>query len=110
MPGCDMPSGDETDDAVVDTAGAIAEMIDLGTDLAGRYLIDRDDLCASDHPGPNSPALPFAEAAPMACAGVTTFDGLRQARAKAGGLVAVPGMCGLGHLGVQFSRPWVLKP
>lgn len=46
----------------------------------------------------------FAEAAPMGCAGVTTFNGLRRTRAKAGDLVAVIGIGGLGHLGVQFSR------
>jgi alcohol dehydrogenase len=46
----------------------------------------------------------FAEAAPMGCAGVTTFNGLRKTRAKAGDLVAVLGIGGLGHLGVQFSR------
>lgn len=46
----------------------------------------------------------FAEAAPMGCAGVTTFNGLRKTRAKAGDLVAVIGIGGLGHLGVQFSR------
>ena len=48
--------------------------------------------------------LSFAEAAPMGCAGVTTFNGLRGTRAKAGDLVAVLGVGGLGHLGVQFSR------
>src|SRR6195952_770002 len=48
--------------------------------------------------------LSFVEAAPMSCAGVTTFNGLRQTRAKAGDLVAVIGIGGLGHLGVQFSR------
>jgi alcohol dehydrogenase len=46
----------------------------------------------------------FAEAAPMGCAGVTTYNGLRKTRAKAGDLVAVLGIGGLGHLGVQFSR------
>jgi alcohol dehydrogenase len=35
---------------------------------------------------------------------VTTFNGLRRTRAKAGDLVAVLGIGGLGHLGVQFSR------
>jgi len=40
----------------------------------------------------------------MGCAGVTTFNGLRQTRAKAGDLVAVLGVGGLGHLGVQWSR------
>ncbi len=48
--------------------------------------------------------LSFVEAAPMSCAGVTTFNGLRQTRAKAGDLVAILGVGGLGHLGVQFSR------
>jgi alcohol dehydrogenase len=48
--------------------------------------------------------LTFAEAAPLGCAGVTTFNGLRRTRAKAGDLVAVLGIGGLGHLGVQFSR------
>jgi alcohol dehydrogenase len=48
--------------------------------------------------------LSFVEAAPMGCAGVTTFNGLRQTRARAGDLVAVLGIGGLGHLGLQFAR------
>lgn len=48
--------------------------------------------------------LSFVEAAPLGCAGVTTFNGLRRTRAKAGDLVAVLGIGGLGHLGVQFAR------
>jgi alcohol dehydrogenase len=48
--------------------------------------------------------LSFVEAAPMGCAGATTFNGLRSTRAKAGDLVAVLGIGGLGHLGVQWSR------
>ncbi|MGE0220778.1 alcohol dehydrogenase catalytic domain-containing protein [Mycolicibacterium sp.] len=48
--------------------------------------------------------LSFVEAAPMGCAGVTTFNGLRKTHAKAGDLVAVLGVGGLGHLGVQWSR------
>lgn len=48
--------------------------------------------------------LSFVEAAPMGCAGVTTFNGLRQTRAKAGDVVAILGIGGLGHLGVQWSR------
>ena len=48
--------------------------------------------------------LSFVEAAPMGCAGVTTFNGLRSTRAKAGDLVAVLGIGGLGHLGVQWAR------
>jgi alcohol dehydrogenase len=48
--------------------------------------------------------LSFAEAAPMGCAGVTTFNALRRTAAVPGDLVAVLGIGGLGHLGVQWSR------
>jgi len=47
--------------------------------------------------------LSFAEAAPMGCAGVTTFHALRSTRALPGDRVAVLGLGGLGHLGVQFA-------
>ncbi|MFI4946758.1 MAG: zinc-binding dehydrogenase, partial [Burkholderiales bacterium] len=47
--------------------------------------------------------LTAAEAAPLMCAGVTTFNSLRNAGARAGDLVAVLGIGGLGHLGVQFA-------
>jgi D-arabinose 1-dehydrogenase-like Zn-dependent alcohol dehydrogenase len=43
------------------------------------------------------------DAAPLMCAGVTTYNSLRHAGAKAGDLVAVLGIGGLGHLGVQFA-------
>ncbi|WP_067667774.1 alcohol dehydrogenase catalytic domain-containing protein [Nocardia miyunensis] len=48
--------------------------------------------------------LSLAEAAPMGCAGVTTFHALRESRATAGDRVAILGIGGLGHLGVQFAR------
>jgi propanol-preferring alcohol dehydrogenase len=48
--------------------------------------------------------ISFPEAAPMLCAGVTTFNSLRNAGARAGDLVAVQGLGGLGHLGVMFAR------
>jgi D-arabinose 1-dehydrogenase-like Zn-dependent alcohol dehydrogenase len=44
------------------------------------------------------------EAAPLLCAGITTFNGLRRAGTRAGGRVAVLGIGGLGHLGVQFAQ------
>ena len=44
-----------------------------------------------------------AEAAPLLCAGITTFNALRHSGLKAGDLVAVLGIGGLGHLGVQFA-------
>jgi alcohol dehydrogenase len=48
-------------------------------------------------------ALSAAEAGPMACAGVTVFHGLRASSARPGDLVAVLGIGGLGHLGVQYA-------
>ena len=47
--------------------------------------------------------LSFVEAAPLMCAGVTTFNSLRHSGARPGDLVAVLGIGGLGHLGVQFA-------
>jgi D-arabinose 1-dehydrogenase-like Zn-dependent alcohol dehydrogenase len=43
------------------------------------------------------------EAAPLMCAGITTFNALRNSGARAGDVVAIFGMGGLGHLGVQFA-------
>lgn len=43
------------------------------------------------------------EAAPLLCAGVTTYNALRHSGARGGDLVAVQGIGGLGHLGVQFA-------
>jgi alcohol dehydrogenase, propanol-preferring len=48
--------------------------------------------------------LSSAGAAPLLCAGITTFSALRNAPAKAGDLVAVLGIGGLGHLAVQCAR------
>lgn len=46
----------------------------------------------------------FLEAGPLLCAGVTTFNSLRNAGARSGDLVGIQGLGGLGHLGVQFAR------
>lgn len=43
------------------------------------------------------------EAAPLMCAGITTFNALRRSSARPGDLIAVLGLGGLGHLGVQFA-------
>ena len=48
--------------------------------------------------------LASVDAAPLLCAGLTTFGALRNSSAKAGDLVAVLGIGGLGHLGVQYAR------
>jgi D-arabinose 1-dehydrogenase-like Zn-dependent alcohol dehydrogenase len=49
-------------------------------------------------------SLDAAEAAPLMCAGITTFNALRHSGALPGDLVAVQGIGGLGHLGVQFAQ------
>ena len=47
--------------------------------------------------------LSATEAAPLLCAGVTTYNALRESGARPGDLVAILGIGGLGHLGVQFA-------
>jgi D-arabinose 1-dehydrogenase-like Zn-dependent alcohol dehydrogenase len=47
--------------------------------------------------------LPPGDAAPLMCAGVTTFNALRNSGARPGDVVAVLGLGGLGHLGVQYA-------
>lgn len=53
--------------------------------------------------------LSFEEAAPLLCAGITTFNSLRHSGARAGDLVAVQGIGGLGHLGIQYASKLGLK-
>jgi len=48
--------------------------------------------------------LTSVEAAPLLCAGLTTFNALRNAGARPGELVAIQGIGGLGHLAVQYAR------
>ena len=48
--------------------------------------------------------LSSVDAAPLLCAGLTTFNALRNSSARPGDLVAVQGIGGLGHLGVQYAR------
>ncbi|MFZ3341846.1 MAG: alcohol dehydrogenase [Terriglobales bacterium] len=48
--------------------------------------------------------LPADEAAPLLCAGITVFNALRNSGARSGDLVAVQGIGGLGHLGIQYAR------
>ena len=48
--------------------------------------------------------LPAEEAGPFMCAGVTVFNALRNSGARGGDVVAVHGIGGLGHLGVQYAR------
>jgi len=48
--------------------------------------------------------LDFKTAAPLLCAGVTTFNGIRQVGAKGGSVVVIQGVGGLGHYAIQFAR------
>jgi D-arabinose 1-dehydrogenase-like Zn-dependent alcohol dehydrogenase len=48
--------------------------------------------------------LSAEDAAPLLCAGLTTYNALRHSGARGGDLVAILGIGGLGHLGVQFAR------
>jgi D-arabinose 1-dehydrogenase-like Zn-dependent alcohol dehydrogenase len=63
-----------------------------------QYMIARHEAVAAI-----PDALSPTEAAPILCAGVTTFNSLRNSGAVAGDLVAVQGLGGLGHLGIQFA-------
>jgi D-arabinose 1-dehydrogenase-like Zn-dependent alcohol dehydrogenase len=53
--------------------------------------------------------LPAEEAGPFMCAGVTVFNALRNSGARPGDVVAVQGIGGLGHLGVQYARKMGFK-
>jgi len=54
-------------------------------------------------------SLAATEAAPLLCAGITTFNALRHSGAMPGDLVAVQGIGGLGHLGIQFANKFGYK-
>src|SRR5579864_7797487 len=54
-------------------------------------------------------SLGAVEAAPLLCAGITTFNALRHSGALPGDLVAVLGVGGLGHLGIQFASKFGYK-
>jgi len=53
--------------------------------------------------------LSAVEAAPLMCAGVTTFNALRHSGARPGDLVAILGVGGLGHLGIQYAAKMGFK-
>jgi len=53
--------------------------------------------------------LKSEDAAPLVCAGITTFNALRNA-GRAGDTVAIQGIGGLGHLGVQYAKRWASAP
>ncbi|MEN1969429.1 zinc-binding dehydrogenase [Lentibacillus sp. N15] len=63
------------------------------------YMVAHEDSLSSV---PNE--LSALEAAPLMCAGETTFSALKNSRARAGDLVAVQGIGGLGHLAIQYAK------
>ena len=60
-------------------------------------------VCPADALAAMPDDLDSAEAAPLLCAGITTFNALRHSGALPGDLVAILGVGGLGHLGIQFA-------
>ena len=63
-----------------------------------KYMIARHEAVARMPEG-----FDAAEAGPLLCAGITTFNALRNSGARVGDTVAVQGIGGLGHLGIQFA-------
>ena len=63
------------------------------------YMVAPSEAVAAIPDGLND-----TEAAPLLCAGITTFNALRHSGASPGDLVAVQGIGGLGHLGIQFAN------
>ena len=66
-------------------------------------------LAQASHVGHIPDVLDFALAAPILCAGVTTYKGLKVADAKPGDRVAIVGVGGLGHVAVQYARAMGLR-
>ncbi len=63
-----------------------------------QYMLARHEAVARLPDGLDGP-----DAAPLMCAGITTFNALRNVGARAGDLVGVLGIGGLGHLGIQYA-------
>ncbi len=61
-------------------------------------------LAPAAYVAPIPDALDFADAAPLMCAGLTVYNGLKNARFEPGQRVAIIGLGGLGHLGVLYAK------
>lgn len=66
-------------------------------------------LADADYVAPLPEGLDFADAAPVLCAGVTTYKGLRECDVRPGQWVVISGVGGLGHLAVQYARAMGLR-
>lgn len=69
-----------------------------------QYMVAPTDAVVTMPEGLND-----AEAAPLLCAGITTYNALRHSSAVPGDLVAIQGIGGLGHLGIQFANKFGYK-
>jgi len=68
------------------------------------YMIARTEVLTSI-----PEELSSVEAAPLLCAGATTLGAMKSSQAKAGDLIAIQGLGGLGHLGIQFGQKMGFK-
>lgn len=66
-------------------------------------------LAPADYVGRLPDGLSFMEAAPILCAGVTTYKGLKETDTKPGDWVAIVGVGGLGHVAVQYAKAMGLQ-
>jgi alcohol dehydrogenase, propanol-preferring len=61
-------------------------------------------LGQADYLGRIPDKLSFIDAAPILCAGVTTYKGLKQTQARPGEWVVISGVGGLGHIAIQYAK------
>jgi propanol-preferring alcohol dehydrogenase len=61
-------------------------------------------LAQADYLGRIPANLPFVDAAPILCAGVTTYKGLKETKARPGEWVVISGAGGLGHVAIQYAK------
>jgi propanol-preferring alcohol dehydrogenase len=66
-------------------------------------------VAPADYVGRLPDGLGFVEAAPILCAGVTTYKGLKETEARPGEWVVISGVGGLGHVAVQYARAMGLR-
>ena len=63
-------------------------------------------MAEADYLGRIPKGLSFVDAAPILCAGVTTYKGLKETNTRPGEWVVISGVGGLGHVAIQYARPW----
>lgn len=101
MPGCTIPACGAN---IARLAGRPSASVSAtqATSVNGgfaQYLIASAHFAARLHKGTE-----FAHIAPILCAGVTTYKGLKETQARPGEWVAITGIGGLGHLAIQYAK------